>query len=71
MPADLRGLETSKGLALFITTIVFMILCLVFGGLRVWAKSVAKQAWQIHDWLALGALVRLTPAIVSNKIHRP
>ncbi|PVI01569.1 hypothetical protein DM02DRAFT_671131 [Periconia macrospinosa] len=60
MVDSLRGLETTKGLSLFVTTIVFMLLCLVIGGLRVWAKMIAKQTWKTHDWLALGALACIT-----------
>lgn len=67
MADSLRGLDTSKGLALFVTTVVFMLLCLVIGGLRVWAKKIAKQTWKVHDWLAVGALVNAQPRNIYSE----
>ncbi len=57
MENDLRGLATTKGLSLFVVTIVFIVICVIVGGLRVWAKRIMKQSWKVHDYLALGALV--------------
>ena len=58
------GLTTDKAAAIFIATIVILLLATIFVGLRAWSAKLRRAPYRLDDYLVFLALVPIS--IIGN-----